>query len=543
MAVRRLALLSFAAALVLPACARRDGATPPHADAAQTSADARPGPSQDPQLDHLIAQGWQAANIEPAPWADDATFLRRASLDLTGRIPTAAQVSAFTADRRVDKRKAWVDDLMASPAFAEHWADVYTELLLAGRTRKRGRVTEGTRAWLQDAFAENLHYDDITTELLTAQGRFEDAGPYGFLLSHGEKKNVEALTGKTAKVFLGITLACAQCHDHPSDDRYSQEDFYALGAYFGRARFRLQKDGGRRVPVLTDRRRGELHMPTARDAPGERSGDVVTPGFLSREASTHPEGRRAALAQDIVASDLFAKTVVARTWQQLFGRGLVPRWDDLGGEHDPSHPPALEHLAQRFVERDYDLRDLLRTLVLSDAYQRASFSPERSPEDTRRAEAVFAQHAVRSMSADQLFRSLLIATSADGTGGPLFRKNFEKRRNRALEEYRFVFSDDEMDSSDAFAGSVPRALLLLNGDLVRAGTVDARGTAVYDVLDRYEDPAARVDALYLRVYGRRPTDDQRQRLLALLGAREHGSSAYEDVMHALLLSSEFLTIH
>lgn len=491
----------------------------------------------------MVREGWTAAAIEPAPYADDATYLRRVSLDLTGRIPTATAVAAFEADSRPDKRTAWVDELLDSEPFAEHWAELYTDLLLAGRTKQRKSVTEDTRAWLEGAFSDKMGYDAIATELLTAEGRFEEPGPYGFLISHGEKNNVEALAGKTAKIFLGITLECAQCHDHPSDPRYSQEDFYALAAYFGRSKFRYQKAGGTRVATLMDKRRGEMHLPTAKDGPGDRSGAKIDPGFLSKKASEHPAGRRAALARDITGSDLFAKTVVARTWQQLFGVGLVRRWDDLGGEHDESHPPALEHLAARFVASNYDLQALLRTLVLSDAYQRSSAGVGRDPSQTRAAEAVFAQHPVRSMNAEQLFRSLIIATSADGNGGPGFRKNFEKRRDRALKEYRFVFSDDEMASADSFSGSVPQALLLLNGDLVRSGTSDVKGTAVYDVLSRYEAPEARVDALYLRVYGRRPTPEQQARILATLEDRDHGSSAYEDLMHAMLLSSEFLTIH
>lgn len=541
---RALASALLAAALTLPACAGREGALPPGAARdADGGSSTRPASSQDAELDRLLRQGWTAAGIEPAPYADDATYLRRVTLDLTGRIPTASQLAAFEADSRADKRVAWVEQLLNSQPFAEHWADQYTDLLLAGRTKERNKVTEDTRAWLEGAFADNMSYDAMTTELLTAKGRFEKPGPYGFLLSHGEKNDVEALAGKTARVFLGITLQCAQCHDHPSDPRYSQEDFYALAAYFGRSKFRYQKGAGGRVPVLTDKKRGEMHMPTAQDGPGDRSGPKVDPGFLSKDASEHPAGRRAALAQDITESDLFAKTIVARTWQQLFGSGLVERWDDLGGEHDKTHPPALEHLAARFVQSDYDLQALLRTIVCSDAYQRSSAGPDRDPKQTRTAEAVFAQHRVRSMSAEQLFRSLMIATSADGKGGPLFRKNFEKRRDRALKEYRFVFSDDEMDSADSFSGSVPQALLLLNGELVRSGSSDVKGTAVYDVLSRYEAPQARVDALYLRVYGRRPTPAQQTRILATLEEREHGSSAYEDLMHAMLLSSEFLTIH
>lgn len=534
--------VAVAVSMLALGCARRDASIPPPAPQATPRTDSeRSRVSVDADLDTLIAQGWAAAGVDPAPLADDATYLRRVTLDLTGRIPTASAVTRFEADPRPDKRAVAVEGLLTSDAFAEHWADLYTELLLAGRTKERKRVTDDTRAWLTEAFADAMTYDAIATALLTAEGRFDAPGPYGFLLSHGERNNVEALTAKTAKVFLGITLECAQCHDHPSDDRYAREDFYALGAYFARSRIRLQKGGGR-VPVIVDRPRGELRMPTGSDGPTERSGPVVAPAFLAREASPHDDGRRASLAASVVASDLFAKTVVARTWQQLFGYGIVPRWDDLGGEHDASHPPALTHLAERFVADGYDLRALLRVMVLSDAYQRASAS-ERPPSEVEAAEALFAQHPVRSMSADQLFRSLLIAASADGAGGPLFQRNFERRRERALSEYRFVFADDEMQSADVFSGSVPQALLLLNGDLVQAGTSDIAGTAVHDVLDRYEDPRARIEALYLRIYGRRPTDAQRARVLERLDAREHGSSAYEDLVHAMLLSSEFLTIH
>lgn len=537
--VSRPALLALALGLAsLHGCAKADAPQRPTARTADDGPGTRPADSIDPHLDRLISDGWTQAGISPAPHVDDATYLRRVTLDLTGRIPTASAVANFEADTRPNKRTLLVDSLIASEGFAEHWAALYTDLLLSGRTKLRPQITADTRAWLQNALRRDMTYDAIATELLTAEGTYDGPGPYGFLISHGEKDNVEALTGKTAKLFLGITLECAQCHDHPSDDRYSQEDFYALGAYFGRTKIRYRQ----RVPTIQDRRRGELHMPTVSDGPGERSGDAIGPGFLSRDPSSHHDGRRASLAKDVVASDLFAKTVVARTWQQLFGRGLVPRWDDLGGEHDPSHPPALDHLAASFVKDGHDLHALLRTLVLSDAYQRAS-SSDRAPDEVRTAEALFAQHPVRSMNADQLFRSLLIATSGDGAGGPLFRKNFEKRRDRALKEYRFVFNDDEMGSADAFSGSVPQALLLLNGDLVRAGTSDVRGTAVNDVLDRHETPDARVDALYLRVYGRRPTPSQRSRVLAMLDEREHGSSAYEDLMHAMLLSSEFLTIH
>ena len=526
-------------------CSRGDRAST-HADrpgTATSSGAAKTGQGIDATLDGLIADGWSRAGVDPSPLADDATYLRRVSLDLTGRIPTPDAVVRFLGDGASNKRRVLVDNLLRSEAYAQHWAGVYTDLLMAGRTKERPQVTGDTRAWLAGALGRGTGYDDIATEILTAQGEFDGPGPYGFLVTHGEKNNVESVTGKTARIFLGITLECAQCHDHPSDPRYSQEDFYAMAAYFARSKARLKKEGGKRVPTIVEKRRGEMRMPTLEDGPRARSGKVVSPAFLSRPMPSNAPDRRIALAEQVVDSDLFAKTVVARTWVRLLGHGVVDRWDDLGGENDETHPPILDHLATQFVAQDYDMRALLRAIVLSDAYQRASWSPERAPDQVARAEMAFAQAPVRSMDADQLFRSLMIATSVEDSRSKLFRKNVQRGKDRALKEYRFVFADDEMGTADAFSGSVPQALLLLNGELVQTGVSDIRGTTVYDVLDTHAKPSARVDALYLRVYGRLPTTAQRDRALALLDEREHGSSAYEDLMHAMLLSSEFLTIH
>lgn len=543
----RLAPLLLAGIVALTsACSRRDPTSNPTSPAGTATADSvQTGRGVDAKLDTLLAEGWAAANVTPAPRVDDATFLRRATLDLAGRIPTPVEVERFTASTQPNKRRTTVDALLAGDDYAEHWSGVYADLLLAGRVKERAGIAEGTRIWLEGQLQQGAGYDRITTELLTAQGRFEGPGPYGFLISHGEKRNVEALAGKTAKVFLGLTLECAQCHDHPSDPRYAQEDFYALAAYFSRTKIRLDKSGSKKTPTIIDRPRGEQYMPTIEDPPGEHSGPRVAPGFLSRPANERTRDRRAALARAIIDSDLFAKTVVARTWERLIGRGLVPRWNDLGGERDERHPPILVHLATRFANEGHDLRTLLRTIVLSDAYQRASWSPvvDADPAHVEQTQAVFAQMPVRAMDADQLFRSLLLATGIDDARKGGFRNNARKRKKKALAEYRFVFSDDEMDSTEVFSGSVPQALLLLGGDLVHTGTSDVPGTTVHGVLDRYEAPADRVNALYRQVFGRLPTDTQRERTLRMLDEREHGSSAYEDLMHAMLLSSEFLTIH
>jgi hypothetical protein len=510
----------------------RGGPGPARGDALASSIQP---PSLDPELDQLVAAGW--GEVEPAPVADDATFLRRVTLDLTGRIPTREQVETFARDRSPDKRRRLVDALLESEAYAEHWAEVYTNVLLVGAPRVRPWVRDATRQWLEDRFAAGTGWDAVAREIIAGAGELGGAGPQGFLLTHGQKRNVEAVTGHTSRVFLGLRIECAQCHDHPTDDRYAREDFYALAAYFARTRGRLKKDR----PMLVDRPRGEMRLPTASDPPGTRTGRRIAPRFLGRELPATPgQTRREVLADGMIASDLFAKAVVARTWARLFGHGIVPTADDLGGEGDPTHPTALQHLADRFVASGYDHADLLRTIVHSSAYQRASFAPNRTPEQEHAAERVFAQATVRSMDADQLFRSLLVATGVENVAGRRFRKLVDKRKRGALREYRFVFADDENTEADTFSGNVPQALLLLNGRLVSFGTSDVEGSTLAEILDETNNPARRIDALYLAVYGRHATDEQ---IAALRDPLGRDPAAYEDLMHAMLLSSEFLTIH
>lgn len=519
------------ACLILAGCPR--GSRGP--TSAETATTPTAPAARDAELDRLIESRW--GDLEPAPVADDATFLRRVTLDLTGRIPTAEQVDAFEHDRSADKRVRLVEALLDSEAYAEHWAEVYTNVLFVGAARVRPYVREYTREWLEDRFAEGTGWDDVAREIIASEGQMEGPGPEGFLITQGQNRNVEAITGHTSRVFLGVRIECAQCHDHPTDDRYSRQDFYEMAAYFARTKGRAGKGG----PRLYDTPKGEMRMPTAEDPPGKRTGKRVRPQFFDRVLPSRPDQtRRQVLAEGIIASDLFAKAVVARTWQRLFGHGLVEEADDLRGENDPTHPPTLQHLADRFVASDYDHADLLRTIVLSSAYQRASHAPGRTPEEERAAERVFAQATVRPMDADQLFRSLLVATGVDNIAGEKFRAQVEKRKRRALREYRFAFSDDENAEADTFSGNVPQALLLLNGKLVAFGVSDVQGGTLGEILDEKISPARRIDALHMAVYGRHATEEQIDALRDQLGLQ---ATAYEDLMHAMLLSSEFLTIH
>jgi hypothetical protein len=555
--------------LLLVACAsldRREAGAPPPAAPIVVSARAAPGARVGARLDELLAASWAAAGVAPAPAADDGAFLRRVSLDLAGRIPSLHEARAFLDDGALDKRARLVDRLLASPAFAARWGDLYADLLFGTDARRRVEKRFGPRAFLVAAFEENRPYDRLAAELLTADGSGEDDGAAAFVAARLRGGGgPEAIAGAAARIFLGLQIQCAQCHDHPYDARWKQEDFYGLVAYFAGTRVRAEpaqpasqgatdvaREGAgemagamdadtsaRRSIVLVDLPRGEARM----QRPGSAEGVLVKPRFLGAALGLRPgETRRQAFARAVIGSDLFAKAMVARTWAQLFGRGLVEPWDDLGAERDPAHPPPLLHLAEAFRDGGYDVRALVRTIVLSAAYGRsAAGSPSSGADASLRA---FARMGTRPLSADQLVASLLVATGVDGAARRASDDRAGSRRvDDAFRDFRFAFADDEMAEVDRFDGSLPQALLLLNGPLTNAGSRARRAGVLSAVLAAHRDPAARLEDLFLAAYTRAPRPDERALLLGHVAGQGGDRRAWEDVYFSLLTSAEAVTNH
>jgi hypothetical protein len=530
--------------------------------------------------------------VTPAPAADDGEYIRRVTLDLVGRVPTLPETTAYLADRAPDKRERLVDRLLASPGFGEHWADL-TESLLFGGEPDRKIERDDPRSYFVTAFNENWRYDRVATDILTATGTLRD-NPAGAFLVAREKGGggPEAAAGATARIFLGLQIQCAQCHDHPYDKRWKQTDFYGLVGYFARTKTRRDKGEGKlksaeairaaqlgadkagnlpdgmmtaammsMAPTyeLYDQNRGEAKM----HAPGATKDVVVKPRFLGRALPEPPgEPRRQTLARAIVASDLFAKALVARIWAQLFGAGLVDPWDDLGAEADPKHPKLLVTLAEDFRKSGHDFKALLRLLVLSNAYARSSAPAPGGADDAGAAVRAFARARVRPLAPEQLFRSLLVATGADeivrdrqrrrdrsdrdgeGPGDPADDDDKAMRLiERTLREYRFTFDDDEMADAE-FDGTLPQALLLLNGEFTNNGTRAEQAGVLGSILAATRDPAERIERLFLAAYARRPTHEELQLFRAQIKPNGPASrKSYEDAFFALLTSTEAITNH
>jgi hypothetical protein len=534
-------------------------------------------------LDEILVGSWLKDDLKIAPPATDGEFLRRASLDLIGRVPTLPEARAFLTDTAPDRRARLVDRLLASPEYAEHFADVYSELLWRTEGPGARRIErQDPRSWLVTAFNENRPYDRLVWDLLTATGDVRDNGAVAFIAARARGGGgPEALAGASARLFLGLQIQCAQCHDHPYDNRWKQEDFYGLVGYFARTRVRRDASmmnplemGGMATPgpagrsfVVFEQRRGEARM----RAPRSESEVVIAPRFLGRKpAGQSDESRRETLARAVIESDLFPKAMVARTWAQLFGHAMIDPWDDLGAENDPRHPPLLVRLAADFRTGGYDIRALLRKMVLSPAYARSSARPEGVADDGGAAVRAFARARVRPLTSEQLFRTLLTATGADdmlrrrsrgeppgsaGRGpsrgawdplrGPHTVDRAERQIERALREYRFTFDDDEMADADSFDGSMPQALLLLNGEVTNSGARAGEDGVLDGILRRTRNPAERLRDMFLAAYTRPPTVEEAAWMLPQLteGARRQGRQAYEDAFFSLLISSESVTNH
>lgn len=500
---------------------------------------ARGGEAGVPTLDQEIERSWRAAGVEPAPLSGDHEFLRRVTLDLTGRVPRVGEVEAFVADTSADRRARVVDRLLASDDYAARWADVYLDVLIGREARFRPRLAAPSERYFEDAFRRNKPMDQLAAELIAATGQLADNGAVSFVAAHRiGGGSIENLAGKTARVFLGAQIQCAQCHDHPYDDTVKQEDFRRFAAYFAAARPRQVRDpvGGNTIAVIEDARLPYAPPPRMVARRKARLPYVVEPRFFgARTPPEQGENRRQVLARTVVGSPAFARVTVNRTWSELFGRPLVAPWDDLSA----GDSPILDRLAREFAAHGFDHRWLLRSIVLSTAYQRSSRGGKAAEPDA--VERTFARASVRPLSAGQLFAAQLAATGVEDADRGLKRWKVHRHVERAKRQYLFAFADDEGEGVDSFSGNVPQALLLRNGPVTNTGVRAAPGTVLGRILAATQEPGQRLEWMFLATLTRLPTATERAAFLA--HARAAGPAGYEDIFHALITSTEFGTNH
>jgi len=326
-------------------------------------------------IDRLIAAKWAAAAATPAPPAGDAEFLRRVALDVAGRIPTASEARAFLASTDPGKRRKVVETLLSGPAFANHLMNVWTDLLIpeAAGSFQVGFFAPDFEVWLRKQFAEGVGYDKLVRELLTVpvqngQQIFSNNGmgkPSSFAFLAAKDGKPENFAASTSRLFLGIRLECAQCHNHPFA-KWKREEFWGMAAFF--AGVQRQGSGDALFQGTDAAEKHEIEMAGTKR--------VIQASFLDgRDLEwTKASKARAVLAEWVTARDnpYFARAAVNRIWAQFFGIGLIDPVDDMGANVEASHPELLDLLADQFAAHAFDLKYMIRTITSSRVYQLTS---------------------------------------------------------------------------------------------------------------------------------------------------------------------------
>ncbi len=526
-------------------------------------------------INERIASAWAEAELEPSPRATDGEWCRRVHLDLVGRVPTREELRAYLEDRSPAKRDALVSRLLGAEyveEYARHFTDVWTTILVGRDTTNELVNRPGMRQWLRRVLARNMPYDRFMEELVTATGATTNRegvegfnGATNFLSGKMEEMGVDngvQATAKTAQIFLGLQVQCTQCHNHPFN-KGKQNQFWELNAFFRQTQALRRREGGddvRYVELVDSDWAGEGGNPQEAELFYElRNGvlkvaypvfidgtEISRSGYLpATMADGTPYGvnRRRELATLIRSSPLFPRAIVNRLWAHFLGSGFTKPVDDLGDHNPPSHPELFGGLADRFQEQGFDLKELMRWIVLSEPYALSSRGTRRNRSDdpSRGEKPAFTRFYLRQLTAEQLYESLLTATEADKTARA---EDAAKTKDAWLSQFVVAFGTDEGDESTTFNGSIPQVLMMFNGDLVTRATSLGGGGFLDRIVSSDGTDAARINALYLAALARRPTAQEIKSASALVAARRGNvAEALQDVWWAVLNSNEFILNH
>ena len=491
-------------------------------------------------IDPLLYERLKSLGPSPSETCTDADFLRRASLDVIGALPAPDEARGFLADTDPQKRSKLIDRLLDDPRYADHWADKWADLLRPNPFRAGVKSVYVLDQWLRASFRQNKPYDQFVREILLARGSTHRDGPVVVFRDKREPPDIGAFVGQ---IFLGVRMECARCHHHPNE-KWSQEDFYQLAAYFAPLK---RKGQGISAPIS-----GEPEYVWF--APGGSVKHPVTDEVMNPKAPDGPAAPsdpqrdpRESLAAWMTGRDnpYFAKAAVNRVWAELMGRGIVHPVDDFRTSNPPTNGPLLDALAKDFVDHGYDLKHLVRTVMRSRAYQLSSTPNETNVADTRN----FSRHYRRRPSAEVLLDAVSDVT---GVREPL-QGSPPDARAAAAWNYRI-----DSDFLDAFSrpnpsadppcerdagGSVVQALHLMNSNrlMVKLSSDAGRAAAL---AKSNRTPREIVDQLYLAAYSRYPTADEAEVAAAAFSQKDATrQSATEDILWALVNSAEFVFNH
>jgi hypothetical protein len=547
----------------------------------------KPGTEQIAYIDEHITRGWKDNNTYPSERCTDYEFIRRASLDIIGRIPKVEEIGTFMK-QPAKTRRAWLVNALLEgkeygngTEYAQNFANMWTVSLMT-RTGSQKHYQEQMNDWLAQKFKGGDDYpadwSKIVTEIITAQGDENRNQAINYVIHNlGEKIKQDAnkngqwdmvpATSRTTRLFLGIRTQCVQCHDHPFQGEWGQHHFWGINAFFRQVDTKNEQPSMMMAKKKKKGEKADSHFNLSDNRnfngggliPYERRNTSIyftDPTYLSGKKipKDFTGTRREALAKFITEDPFFAKAFVNRTWGHFFGKSFTKDNADDFGEHNPiSHPALLEQLASDFAKKfNHNPRELIRWICNSQAYGLSSRANRWN--DKTEDETLFARMLLKPMSPEQMFESMMVATQAR------LGQNKEKRLEAKQEWFsRLIINFGNDEGEEVYAGTVIQALLLMNGqDINNAINDEKEGTVAAIVKRRGSTPASLryvVNDLFLHTLTRPPTDKEladltRKEVYSFRpGSRTQPNTPqfwhhyYQDIFWALLNSNEFILNH
>ena len=502
--------------------------------------------------DHVLAK-LRDLHVAPSGIASDSAFIRRAWLDAAGVLPPAEEVERFLADTSPSaaKRAALVDRILASEPWVDYWSYKWSDLLLVSSGKLARSNVRAFYRWIRESVAANKPWDRFAYEITTATGRSSEEGAVNFFVIH---RNQIDLTENFTQAFLGISMTCARCHNHPLE-KWTQRDYYAFANLFSRVQVKQDPDSSKGdAALVVNSASGEIRHP--------RTGEVLTPKPLDGKpmpSHAQPEmDRRVYLGKWLTAPDnpLFARTVVNRVWGNFFGRGLVTPVDDLRATNPASNDELFAAVTKDFVARGYDVKQLMRTIMLSAAYQRSSEPNETNAGDDR----FYSRFIVRRLPAEVILDAISQVTGVPEkfAGYPLGTRALQLPDTRVPSYFLDIFGRPERKATSAAERmqdpTLTQALHVINGDTLQLKLTDADGTIGRFAREKVSDEQA-IERLYLAALSRKPSADETSKIAAVLKASRADAAAssanetatrqaaLEDLAWAVFTSKEFLFNH
>ncbi len=485
-------------------------------------------------VDELVFAKLQRLKILPSEICSDAEFLRRAYLDLTGRLPQISETRAFLADPSADKRQRLVDDLLETDDFAEFWTLKWADILRANPKKLQTTGVHKFHRWLFENIRDDRPLDEFANELLTARGSVFENPPANFWRASRDALDA---TETTAQLFLGVRIQCAKCHNHPFE-RWSQDNYYGIAAAFTRVG---RKDGPRtNEEIIYVQPTGEVKQP--------RTGQTMKVHLLLQGDVDVPadQDRREVFAEWLTKPEnpFFAKSAVNRIWGHLMGRGIVEPVDDFRDSNPPSNAALLTELTEQFIEHGYSRKWAIRTIMNSRVYQLSARKNEFNADDE-----IYHSHAnTRLLAAEQLLDAICQVTAIPESfsGQPAGTRAVALPAPPENHEFLKIFGQPQREmacqcerSTDS---NLSQALQMINGPLVH-GKLRSDSSRIKQLMDEKKSDEEIIKTLYLAAVSREPNTAELEAAKAHIAASDDRRLALEDVGWAILNTKEFLFQH